>query len=590
MTKIADDVDFDLQAFIGQRAFFQAAPGGGKSTGARLLLEAAYGTFQELILDVDGDFHTIRTEGRDYAIIGGDNGDAPLSSVAAAGNLALTLLRVGVSAVIQIDDLTRDDQRGFVGQFVAGLMQAPRELWHPVILMLDEAHYFTPESSVVASSEPVTHYATGGRKRGFSAIFATTRISLFSKDVLGTCSNKFLGRVEQAADRAAAADQLGFTAKSAEAVEMQAFAAGEFYCVGPALTRTPVRTQLYMPKTEVPRAGVPVLPSPTPAAIRQALAQLVAAGTKKDPENIPQNIPASPDEIAAAEKRGYDRGYDEGIANGYPDGHTDGYADGIRDTEQRLGALVLAFAGDFALAANTLAPKPKTEIVGDSVLVAGKEVAKVTGISVGTSPDTGEPAIDITHLARSETTIRGIRDGQDPPQTKAPKPATVPGLTGPQTKVLQSLAWWASVGITTPLMAQVAIIAGWSPNSSNIRDRVTELARSEHIARPVPGTVQLTDIGRQVAPPPARVAFREAIQGVLTNPQNAVLTAMVPLTEPISVRDLAGLVGWSPDSSNIRDRLTELSVLRIVERPAKGFVQITAWVRDGLSKRVRGAR
>ncbi|MER9769002.1 hypothetical protein NKJ09_23390 [Mesorhizobium sp. M0189] len=328
--KIADNVDFNLDVFRGQRAIFQAAPGGGKSTGARLLLEACYGRFQNIILDVEDEFHTLRKEGCDYAIIGGDHGDAPLGRIDAAGDLALTLLKVGVPAILQINDLDLSEKRQFVANFVRGLMTAPRDLWHPVNLMLDESHLFVPESSVEVSSEPLKHYATAGRKRGFGAIFATQRLSLFSKDILGVCANKFLGRVEQSADRRAAADQLGFTAKSPEAVAMQAFRPGDFYCVGPALSPMPVLDRLYKPATEVPAPGSTVLPSATPAAIQRALASLVKA-SKTPPAESGAPAPASqvsrvadPAEIAAAEKRGHAQGY----AKGFEEGRDNGFSVG----------------------------------------------------------------------------------------------------------------------------------------------------------------------------------------------------------------------------------------------------------------------
>lgn len=395
--KIADNIDFDLDTFLGQRAIFQAAPGGGKSTGARLILEAAYGRFQELILDVDGDFHTLRTEDRDYAIIGGDNGDAPLGDIANADQLALTLLRLGVSVVIQIDDLPLEKQRIFVGKFAAGLMQAPRELWHPVLLMLDEAHYFVPEGSVESSTEAVTFYATGGRKRGFSALFATTRLSLFSKDVLGACANKFLGRVEQAADRKAAADQLGFTAKSAEALEMQSFRAGEFYCVGPALCPTPVKTRLFMPKTRVPKPGTPVLPSPTPAAIQKALSAIAASAPKTVD---PAVVAGAPTRTSSAD---IDAAFERGKRDGYSDGHIDGYADGIRDTRQILGQKVLDFAADFALA------------TADPFLTPRKSVAAAMSTVKTTRYVDGVDQTKVVAMKPSATTIqRGVPSGEDP--------------------------------------------------------------------------------------------------------------------------------------------------------------------------------
>jgi uncharacterized protein len=80
-------------------------------------------------------------------------------------------------------------------------MKAPRPLWHPVLVTLDEAHHYAPQNGVVASSEPIVNLATAGRKRGFGALFGTQRLSQLSKDVLGQCPNRIMGRVDQSLDR-----------------------------------------------------------------------------------------------------------------------------------------------------------------------------------------------------------------------------------------------------------------------------------------------------------------------------------------------------------------------------------------------------
>ena len=134
---------------------------------------------QHIVLDVEDELFTLR-EPFDYLVIGGDAGDAPLHEDT-ADRLAIVLLETGMSAILQLNDLGLAGQRRIIGKFLSGLMKAPKALWHPVLVTLDEAHRYCPQSGVVESSEAITNLATAGRKRGFGAIFATQRLSLISR-------------------------------------------------------------------------------------------------------------------------------------------------------------------------------------------------------------------------------------------------------------------------------------------------------------------------------------------------------------------------------------------------------------------------
>ena len=133
---------------------------------------------QHIVFDVEDELFTLR-ERFDYVLIGGDGADAPLSEDT-AGELAITLLELGVSAILQLNDFGLAGQRRVIARFLAGLMKAPRPLWHPVLITLDEAHRYAPQSAPVESSEAIVNLATAGRKRGFGALFATQRLSSVS--------------------------------------------------------------------------------------------------------------------------------------------------------------------------------------------------------------------------------------------------------------------------------------------------------------------------------------------------------------------------------------------------------------------------
>lgn len=571
MVKIAENIDLDLEILRGQRIIFQAAPGGGKSTGARLVLEAAYGTYQIIVLDVEDEFHTLRAEGRDYAIIGGDHGDAPLGSMDLAEDLALTLLRIGVSTVLQIGDLPLAEKRLFIARFVRGLMKASSDLWHPVLLMLDESHLFVPEQGVEVSSEPLVHYATAGRKRGFGAIFATQRLSLFSKDVLGVCNNKFLGRVEQSADRRAAADQLGFTPKSSEAVEMQAFQAGEFYCVGPALSPMPVRARLFLPSTSAPKPGSSVLPTATPAAIQRALAELAAATTSApvpapaaQPHDGPEptadisQLPKSMGAFRAALRQEYDRGkgdaevaaemnWDAGHAAGRKEGYADGYATARADAGRR----VLELAQTFVLE-------------NDRYHVDGPA-----------TPDHGE-AIKV------EATPKPPRERPARPTpgraTSAPESAPPPsGLSSPQQRCVDAIAWWAAVGFPEVRRDQAAVIAGYSPRASTFGVYISELQKLGLVEQGSAGHIRLTVSGRTVARKPPMKGRPDILQMAcdqLSGKEAEVLRAVAGSYPAAIARvALADQLGLSRTASTLGVYLSALSKRGFVSSTGKGQVR-----------------
>jgi hypothetical protein len=129
------------------------------------MLESTHARMQHFVLDVEDELFTLR-ERFDYVLIGGDGADAPISEDTAE-ELAREPLELGVSAILQLNDLGLAGQRRVIARFLTGLMKAPRQLWHPVLVTLDEAHRYAPQNGVVASSEPIVNLATAGRKRGF---------------------------------------------------------------------------------------------------------------------------------------------------------------------------------------------------------------------------------------------------------------------------------------------------------------------------------------------------------------------------------------------------------------------------------------
>lgn len=266
----------DLGRLIGSHACIVANSGGGKSGLIRRLLETTHGCVQHVVLDIEDEFYTLR-ERFDYVIAGGDGGDAP-ASVEGAEDLALATLTHGFSLIAQLNDLgTRAPE--FVGRFLTALIAAPRDLWRPLLVTIDEAQRFAPQDGTTAATAGVKALTAQGRKRGFTAVLASQRIAKIDADVRGDINNWLLGRVGQSLDRRTMADALGFAPSSAEARGLQGLPDRSFWGFGPAISREPVLFRVADVETTPVKPGQAKIPTPPPPEALRAILQGIATAT-----------------------------------------------------------------------------------------------------------------------------------------------------------------------------------------------------------------------------------------------------------------------------------------------------------------------
>lgn len=262
----------DMTRLIATRLLVEASSGAGKSWLLRRLLEVTYGHAQHIVLDWEGEFHTLR-EQYDYVLVG-PGGDCP-ADVRSAGLLATRVLEMGVSVVIDLSDLGAKRPL-YVKNFIESLMIAPRELWHDVLVFVDECHKLAPEKGAgeAESTEAIKDLATRGRKRGFALVAATQRVSELHKTVIAEMGNKLIGRTSLDLDINRAAAMLGMSRKDSYDF-LPKLEDGYFYAFGPALCKQVTLIKVGKVQTTHPTAGQRSLP-PTPprARIKQVLSQL----------------------------------------------------------------------------------------------------------------------------------------------------------------------------------------------------------------------------------------------------------------------------------------------------------------------------
>lgn len=277
-------VHCDLAQIAVGRLLVQGNSGAGKSWLLRRLLEQSWGRIQQIVIDPDGEFASL-AERFDHVVLG-----AASIERAGASALAASAHEHRYSAVLDLSEVERDRQVVIVADFIAGLLDAPREHWTPALVVIDEAQLFAPwgfgaDEDRRRSVTMVTDLMGRGRKRGLAGVIATRRLARLAKSVAAEAANVLIGRNALDIDANRAADLLGIARKKAHAA-FGTLKPGEFIAFGPALTPAPKRFKVGEVET-THRGAAPaldVLPALSADEARELVASLPDA-----PEGAPSN-------------------------------------------------------------------------------------------------------------------------------------------------------------------------------------------------------------------------------------------------------------------------------------------------------------
>lgn len=269
--KVDIGIKIEVERLIETRLLIQSNSGGGKSYTIRKILEETNGKVQQIVLDLEGEFASLR-EKFDFIVFGND-ADYPIH-IKYADRTARTLLELNVSAIIDLYELKHHERITFVKRFLEAMINAPKQLWHPCLVVVDEAHIFCPEKGSAESSSSVIDLCTRGRKRGYCAVLATQRLSKLHKDAAAECNNKLIGRTGLDVDMKRAGDELGFTNKQ-DFLSLRNLEAGSFFAFGPAISNEITQFKVSAVKTSHPKTGarLTVIP-PATEKIKRALSKI----------------------------------------------------------------------------------------------------------------------------------------------------------------------------------------------------------------------------------------------------------------------------------------------------------------------------
>ncbi|MEF3129136.1 ATP-binding protein [Rhizobium leguminosarum] len=233
-------VYLDIEKLLDGRLLVQGTSGAGKSWTLRRIVEQTNGLVQQIIIDPEGEFGSI-AQHYDFPILDGTKLD-PAALAVAAGRVREHRL----SVLLDLSQLDRETQMQSVTAFVGALIAAPRENWHPAMIVIDEAHLFAPfggaglaaTSVRQAATQTITDLMSRGRKRGLAGVLATQRIAKLAKSVSSEVLNFMIGLNTLDIDIRRAAETIGWDAsKGFDRLPM--LKPGDFVASGPAFSQAP---------------------------------------------------------------------------------------------------------------------------------------------------------------------------------------------------------------------------------------------------------------------------------------------------------------------------------------------------------------
>jgi hypothetical protein len=504
-------------------------------------------------------------------VLGGDHGDLPLP-VSGGAAVARLIVDQGVNLIADTGNLTVGERTRWMIDFAGAIYRLNRT---PLYLVIDEAHVFAPQGKVPDPDtgkmlHAVNQLASGGRSRGIRLTMITQRPQKLHKDALTTADTLIAMRVLAPHDRDAVKawiDGCGDPAHGRDVLNSLAqLKRGEgwvWYPEGGHLLRTQFPCIRTFDSSATPTDGHAVK-TPKGAAeidlteINKALAEAVREAEANDPKRLRARVLEQEREIKRLNARvanagaGADADHVSIAAarqEGREEAAREGYAAGLRAVQpiaERLSTLSAA--------------------VSETVQAFQQDLRRLAA---------AHPPLERRPIAAAPV--------QRPPAAARPAPDSNGSRAKPEQRVLDALAWWASIGVSAPGKGQVGFIAGYrvGKNVGGTFGNILGKLRSEGmIDYPSHGAACLTDTGRELARPPREAAtaptLQTAVHDRLDGPESRVLSVLIDAYPEALTKQECGARSSYTVGDNVGGTfgniLGRLRSLGLIDYPAPGKV------------------
>lgn len=564
-------------AVLRQHSAFLGKTGSGKTSTAKLAIEQILRddpAARVCVLDpIKSDWWGLTSSsdgkrpGLPFHILGGPRGHVQLHE--SAGKAIGELVATGALplSIIDMADFSHGGLQKFFNDFAPALMRKMRGV---VYLVLEEAHEFAPkERSGIGAESLAIHFAkklaTAGRSKGIRLMLITQRTQALHNALLGSCDTMIAHRLTAPADQEpvkkwlkANVDKDVFEKVSSSLSSLKT--GSGWICSGEAqvaeLVQFP-KISTYdnsaTPTGEMTEHDVKTAPVDRDR-LRAIIGDAVKVAEEDDPKALRAEISrlnkrmsdwaAHEDDsganLAAAEQRGYSRGFTEAGRQ----------ADiSFQALKELARTTVRTFAESF-----------ESNIRGGKI-----EFEK---------PSPGSPA-----PGRASAPARAP---ESTPVPRKPSPAASGdgSLSGPQQKILNSLATWARLGERQPSNAQVAWLAGYSPNSTSYTNPRSALNTAGLIQYPNKNVVEITAAGAaQATAMELGGRIIDFVLARLPGPEAKILRSIAN-HHPRAVGNeiAAGGANYSSTSTSYTNPRSALRTKDLIDYPAKDQVRAADWL------------
>lgn len=545
----------------------------GKSYTMRRLVEQIYHAGQQIVLvDPKGDQWGVRSSadgkgpGLPIIILGGERGDVPLESTGGEV-VAKLVVQERVSVLLDLSLFRKHELATFMTGFLENLyrLKAQEQYRTPVMLVIDEADAVAPqkpqkgEERMLGAAEDIVRR---GGQRGIGCVLVSQRSAVLNKNVLTQAQILVALRTIAPQDLAAMdawIDVHGTLEQRKTLMEsLPSLPVGDAWIWSPGWpTADGIFKRVHVLPIETfdsgatPKAGekrvepkkaadvdlealkkqmsatIERAKADDPKALRAELAKVRTELAKKTPAAAPAATKATgPRREDVATITALRKALEIAMkfiveinAKGFFDA-----ADGKVDK----AAIEKAIAGATQAIA-TLVERhvdqrnkefQKLRQQGD-VMVKRLQALLEQDVTVSVNVRHNEP---FTVTPARVAAAQAPRAGAEPAE----------GITGPQQRVLDSLAWWESVGVAAPDKGRIGFIADYrvGKNVGGTFGNLLGALRSDGLIEyPRPGNAALTPKGRAIARAPAEqpstAALQAAIHDRLDGPESRVLQVLI---------------------------------------------------------------
>ena len=467
------------------------------------------------------------------------------------------------------------DRHWWVKAFLEAMVNAPKKLWHPCVVVVDEAQLFCPQDGESKAEEAMVSLTTRGRKRGFCAVWATQRLAKVNKDATSMLLNRLVGGTFEDVDIKRALDLLSVAPEDKRNISQQlrTLDPGWFFAFGRAVSKERKLFKVGQVETSHPRPGSAkhaAAPPPAPEKIRNLLPQLA-------------DLPAAAEEKART------------IAELQRELRTVKVQLAAKEREKPTADPKAIKAAAVNAVQDAIAKRDKAWREQIFIYLAGLMgvldrhhdglVKELVGMREHDFPALDKP-VDAHVSAHVEqfTQRRKAVETLSAPRRRPLAQADNNGhLSNSQLRILGALAQFEAIGRTPVPKKWIAALAGASHSSSAYGNNLGALRSGGLIDYPQPGAVALTDAGRDSAPeitPPATTAeMIERCKKIVSGSQARILDVLVDqYPRSIDKAQLAAAAGASATSSAYGNNLGALRSGGMIEYPDRGLVRAADWL------------